>query len=127
MPALDPIQHAPMKDGPTQLQAPMRALPRSEPFQLKATKAPPLHMPTKPRPLTSKVVHQMEAAPAVALTRTSNINPDAAGQDNRTSIWGVSGMGAEGSEGAQEGPGLVQRLAIPATVGIVVGLLLARR
>jgi hypothetical protein len=83
-------------------------------------------MPTKPRPLTSKVIHQMHAAPAVVLNRVSNINPDAAGQDDRTSIWGVSnGLAADVDEGTS--PGLLQKLAIPAIAGVALGWLLSRR
>jgi len=124
MPALDPIAHAPMKDGPTNLMTGMHALPRSEPFQLRATKAPPLYMPNKPRPLTTRVSHQLSAAPATVLTRTSNINPDAAGQEAKTSIWGISkGMGAEDEASG----GGVARYALPVVAGVVLGWLFARR
>lgn len=78
--------------GPTVDSNAEQAVPlyRQEGFQIQAAKAPPIRIDGKPRPLTSRVSHQIEAKPAVVLNRVSNQNPANQGGDDVCSIWGVS-------------------------------------
>lgn len=63
---------------------------RQEDHQIQAAKAPPISIALKSRPITHQMVHQLQAAPTVVLSRSSNQNPANAGQEHRTSVWSVS-------------------------------------
>ena len=98
MPALDSLRYDPTRDGPTRLQGPMRQLGRQEPHQLLASGPVPISMTTKPRPKTTRVIHQLGAGRTHVLHRNSNINPDNAGGAAVTSSWGLSGPEADGQD-----------------------------
>lgn len=122
MPALDPIQYDPTRDGPTNLQRNMRAIGRREPFQIQAAGPVPIQMSAKPRPMTHRVTHQMSAGRTPVLHRASNANPDNAGQGPVTSSWGLSGPDADGQDrtmidDAREGIGI----GMTALIGVGLG------
>lgn len=78
--------------GPTVDSDAEQAVPlyRQESFQIQAAKAPPIRIDGKPRPMTTRVSHQMQANSAVVLNRVANQNPANQGGDDVSSIWGVS-------------------------------------
>lgn len=109
--------------GPTVNSNLEQAVPltREEPFQLKAQKALPISIATKDRPLTSRVDHQLRAAPAVVLNRSSNQNPSNLGQDEVTSIWGISDpFAAQNALGEASAP---KQWIKPVLVGSAIALM----
>lgn len=91
---------------------------RQEAHEIVAASAPINLQAAKPRPLTHKMNHSLMAAPAIALTRSANDNPAAAGEGDQTSMWGASGALGEA---AGEGVGrMVPMLLIGAAVGVAL-------
>jgi hypothetical protein len=130
MPVLDPVVHDPMFTGPTikpEHDVPLR---RVEPFQLVAAKAPPLHMATRPRPMTTRVVHELVASKVPLTARRGNANPANAGLGDETADVVVNDPEAEPGEGddhqAEARGWPWSRLAAGAAVGVALALLLRK-
>lgn len=125
MPALDSLRYDPTRDGATKLQTPMVNIGRREPHQITAGGPVPIAMATKPRPMTTRVSHQLAAGRTNVMHRDSNVNPDNAGGAAVTSSWGLSGPEADGQDvtliDQPEGSGV--GIGIVAAVGVGLGAL----
>lgn len=92
MPTLDQLAGTGMVSGPTidtnrELRAPVY---RQEPYQLDAGGPVPISLKDRPRPVTHRMDHSLRAGRTRVLTRVSNLNPDNAGGDAVTGVWGLS-------------------------------------
>ena len=63
---------------------------REETHQLQAAAAPGISLRMKPRPPARRISHQLQAGSTLVRHRVSNQNPASAGNDEQTTIWGVS-------------------------------------
>lgn len=118
MPTLDARFANPLRSGGTIDTDAEMAIPtyRDEPFQITAAKPLPINMRDKPRPVTHHVNHQLHAGRTQVLRRNSNINPDAAGAETLTGVWGISDPDTGGL--AQE-PGSGSSFSVP--IGVMLG------
>ena len=115
MPTLDQLAGLGMVSGPTidtnkEIETPLY---RQEPFQLDAGGPVALSLKQRPRPVTHRMDHTLRAGHARVLTRVSNLNPDNAGGDAVTSVWGLNDPNA-----------LAQDPAAPQNNRMMIGLLL---
>lgn len=92
MPTLNPLTANGMASGPTidtnrEIEQPLF---RREPFQLDAGGPVALSLKNRPRPVTHRMDHTLQAGRARVLTKISNLNPDNAGGDAVTGVWGLN-------------------------------------
>jgi len=106
-------------EGPTidtnrELAAPVY---RQEPYQLDAGGPVPISLRSRPRPVTHRMDHTLQAGHARVLTKVSNLNPDNAGGDAVTGVWGLNDPFAL----AQDEVAASGRLGMLVMLGVVIG------
>lgn len=91
---------------------------RREPFQLDCGGPVPISLKDRPRPVTHRMDHTLQAGRTRVMTRQSNINPDNAGGDALTGVWGLNDPDALAQDQVAVGGG---RGGMMVMLGVVLG------